>query len=106
MPCGPLSTLSSGFVDQLLNFADRRIVNGPNGLAAGWAFYRALETHGLVGDDQLAAANRAFSMSPDIVEFMRHKRQTYTMRARTQKAYPPLLCKRSAALMMGVVARD
>jgi hypothetical protein len=27
-------------------------------------------------------------MSPDIVEFMRHKRQTYTMRATTQKAYP------------------
>jgi hypothetical protein len=106
MPCEPLSALSSGFVDQLLNFADRRIVNGPNGLAAGWAFYRALETHGLVGDDQLAAAYRAFSMSPDIVEFVRHKPQTYTMRATTQKAYPPLLCKHSAALMMGVVARD
>lgn len=106
MAFGPLSALSSGFVDQLLNFADRRIVYGPNGLAAGWAFYCALETHGLVGDDQLAAANRAFSMSPDIVQFMRHKPQTYTMRATTQKAYPPLLCKHSAALMMGVVARD
>ena len=106
MPCEPLSALSSGFVDQLLNFADRRIVYGPNGLAAGWAFYRALETHGLVGDDQLASANRAFSMSPDIVEFMRHKRQTYTMRVTTQKAYPPLLCKHSDALMMGAVARD
>jgi hypothetical protein len=77
-----LAAVSSGFVDQLLNFADRRGINRPDGLAAGGTFNGSLETHGFVADDQLATAHRAFGLSPDIVEFMRHLNQAYTMQAR------------------------
>lgn len=60
------------FVDQLLNFPDGRVVDGLDRLAAGRAFHRAPQAHGLVADVEIAAADRAIGLSPDVIEFMRH----------------------------------
>jgi len=62
----------SGFVDQPLDFADGRVVYGPDGFPTARAFDGSLKAHRLVTHIEFMPANRAVGLGQYVVQFMRH----------------------------------